>query len=176
MNEFEIGFERPSLDNPRLFDRYTNRMQVRASEICAGYAIRAEKKEDPGKRRWVIQLEKGWHSGCEIEIEPKRDTPHRAIVSVTQHSKLRRVLTSSAAALYAGASILILLTGWLVIRIGFLFILLFVSFFPYMLLTFGLIRLLETLTGRNEMSPERRRELIEHLRALPLLEQTGPPR
>lgn len=168
MTEFEMGFERASLDNRRLFEDYAARLRMRASESCVGYTSRVEKKERSSTWRWLIQLEKGWHSGCEIEIEPKRDRPHRAIVSISGHSKLRRVLMRVAALLYLGGAILMVLPGLFVMRLGFLLILIFLLFFPYMLLAFGLIRLLEALTGTNEMSPERRRELVEHLQTVPI--------
>lgn len=169
MSEFEVGFASPSLDNRRLFELYAARMRAHAAEVYPECVSRVERKERAGSWRWVIQLEKGWHSGCEIDIQPKRDAPHRAIVSVAGHSRLRRVLTAGAAILYLGVSILTLLAGLFVMRLGFLLILIFLLFFPYMLLAFGLIRLLEALTGTNEMGPERQRKLIERLQTVPIV-------
>lgn len=95
MTEFEIGFERPSLDNRQLFELYAARMRARATELCVGHATRMEKKERPGRWRWVIQLEKGWYSGCEIEIEPKRDADaHRCSNHLA--AGLRRLLLPPA--------------------------------------------------------------------------------
>ena len=45
MNEFETGFEKPSLDNPRLFDLYAKRLQARASEIYLEYRVHVERKK-----------------------------------------------------------------------------------------------------------------------------------
>lgn len=89
---FETGFERPSLDNPLLFSRYADEIAMRLGHQYpehSGYRIRVEKREDnPRKRKWEVELLRGWFTGVSVVITPLAQTPHRARVKVRWNSRL----------------------------------------------------------------------------------------
>jgi len=95
---FETGFEKPSLDNPLLFSRYADEIATRLGHqfpAHTGYRIRVERKEDdPRKREWRVNVQRGWFTGARVEITPLRQTPHRARVRVAWHSRLLDVMAN----------------------------------------------------------------------------------
>lgn len=129
-NAFETGFERPSLDNPLLFSRYADEVALRLGHLYpehAGYRIKVKKEEkDARKRKWEIELRKGWFTGANVVIKPLEPTPHRVWVKVEWHSRLLGALHMAFAALM----IPILLVSFLVFafttRLGFALLLTFV--------------------------------------------------
>src|SRR5712692_8260908 len=100
---FETGFERPSLDNPLLFSRYADEIAVRLGHLYsqqAGYCIKVKKEEeDPRKRKWRVDLLKGWFTGAQVENKPVDGTPHHVWVKVKWNSRLLEALHKGAAIL-----------------------------------------------------------------------------
>lgn len=124
---FETGFERPSLDNPILFNRYADEVAVRLGHqypAHAGYRIRVEKKEDePRKREWRVEVQRGWFSGARVEITPLRQTPHRARVKVAWHPRLLGAMTKGFAYISVLPLFLFFIAFALKTRLGFALIL-----------------------------------------------------
>jgi hypothetical protein len=124
---FETGFERPSLDNPLLFSRYADEIAVRLGHSYpqqAGYRIKVKKEEeDPRKRKWQVDLLKGWFTGAQVEIKPLDGTPHRVWVKVKWNSRLLEALHMGAAILIVLALIPTFLAFALATRLGFALIL-----------------------------------------------------
>jgi hypothetical protein len=96
---FETGFERPSLENPRLFSRYADEIAKRLRQEFAehsGYRIRVEKREDnPRRRKWTVRLHRGWFTGASVVIRPLALAPHRARVKVHWDSRLLQVMAKA---------------------------------------------------------------------------------
>ena len=124
---FETGFERPSLDNPVLFSRYADEIAMRLGHLYpkeTGYRIKVEKEEkDPRKRKWTIDLLKGWFTGAQVTIKPIEKTPHRVKVEVGWHSRLLGAMTMAFAILLIPILIIVFLALAFTTRLGFALIL-----------------------------------------------------
>ena len=124
---FETGFERPSLDNPILFSRYADEIATRLGHLYperTGYRIKVDKEEkDPRKRKWTINLLKGWFTGAQVTIKPIEETPHRAKVEVEWHSRLLGAMTTAFALLLVPILIVVFLALAFTTRLGFALIL-----------------------------------------------------
>jgi len=123
-NAFETGFERPSLDNPLLFSRYADEIALRLGHLYpqhAGYRIKVSKEEkDARKRKWEVELLKGWLTGAKIEIKPLEPTPHRVWVKVEWDSRFLHAMHIGFAALLVPILILTFLVSVFMIgRLGF---------------------------------------------------------
>jgi fatty acid desaturase len=120
---FETGFERPSLDNPMLFSRYADEIAMRLGHefpAHAGYRIQVKKKEeDPRKREWQVEVQRGWFSGARVMIKPIMRTPHRARVKVAWHSRLLGAMEKGFAVISVVPLIILFLAAALKTRLGF---------------------------------------------------------
>jgi len=124
---FETGFERPSLDNPLLFSKYADEIATRLRHqfpAHSGYRIRVEKKEDePRKRKWEIELYRGWFTGVSVVIRPLTQTPHRACVKVRWSSRLLEGMAKGFVIISLVPLILLFLAAAVKTRLGFALIL-----------------------------------------------------
>ena len=124
---FETGFERPSLDNPSLFSRYADEIAMRLGHqfpAHAGYRVQVKKKEDdPRKREWQVDLQRGWFSGARVMINPLTHTPHRARVKVRWHSRFLGAMEKGFAMISLVPLIILFLAFALKTRLGFALIL-----------------------------------------------------
>jgi hypothetical protein len=180
--KFEIGFPRPSLENPVLFSRYADQVEAYLKLRFApheGYRVKVKKsEEDPRKRNWRIDLLRGWASGASIRILPIREKTHRAMVEVRWHSRfvdfLQHAFVYISFPFFALFFILLLFQT----RAGFALLLTVTLGLAWMAV--GAIVL--TLAGRlfalvfgNEFTYERRRAIAEMLKTVPLPQpQTKP--
>jgi hypothetical protein len=126
-NAFETGFERPSLDNPILFSRYADDIALRIKNFYpehAGYRIKVNKEEkEARKRKWEVELLKGWLTGAKVVIKPLDSAPHRVWVKVEWSSRLLNALRLGFAALMIPILILCFVVFAYATRFGFALIL-----------------------------------------------------
>jgi hypothetical protein len=126
-NAFETGFERPSLDNPLLFSRYADEIALRLGHLYpehAGYRIKVSKEEkDARKRKWEVELLKGWFTGAKVVIKPLEPTPHRVWVKVEWYSRLLNAMWIGFAALLIPILIVSFFAFAFMTRLGFALIL-----------------------------------------------------
>lgn len=172
---FETGYERPSLDNPLLFSRYADEIAVRLGHLYAqqaGYRIKVKKEEeDPRKRKWQVELLKGWFTGAQVEIKPLEGTPHRVWVKVKWHSRLLEALHKGAAILIVLALIPTFLAFAFTTRLGFALILTLLAAIvlsiPLGLLTQLVARTIAAIFG-NEFDAATRIALAGKIEQFPL--------
>ena len=124
---FETGFEQPSLDNPMLFSKYADEIAMRLGyqfPAHSGYRIRVEKKEDqPRKREWRVEVQRGWFSGAEVVIKPLAQTPHRARVRIHWGSRLLGVMAKGFGIISLVPLVILFIALTLKTRLGFALIL-----------------------------------------------------
>lgn len=172
---FETGFERPSLDNPLLFSLYADEVAVRLGHLYpqqAGYRIKVGKEEkDPRKRKWQVELLKGWFTGAQVEIKPLDGTPHRVWVKVKWHSRFLAALIQGFAILLVPILIVTFLVFAFTTRLGFALILTFlvaiVLSIPIGLLTQLVARIFAAIFG-NEFDVATRIALAGKIQQFPL--------
>ena len=120
---FETGFEAPSLDNPQLFSRYTDEIAMRLGQqfpAHAGYRIRVDKREDdPRRRKWEVELHRGWFSGLTVVISPLANTPHRVRVRVRWSSRLLEVMAKGFVIISLVPLLILFLAAAAKTRLGF---------------------------------------------------------
>lgn len=179
-NAFETGFERPSLDNPVLFSRYADDVALRLKNFYpehAGYRIKVNKEEkDARKRKWEVELLKGWLTGAKVVIKPLEATPHRVWVKVEWSSRLLNALTMGFAALMIPVLIICFIAFAAATRLGFALILTLVVAvalaIPAGLISQGVARTFANLFG-NEFDSAARVSLAGKIAQFPL-PQTRP--
>jgi len=178
---FQVGFPKPSLDNPVLFsqfaDKLASRLRLQYSE-SAGYRIKVEKKEDePKKRKWTVYLYRGLFSGAEISIEPLADTPHIASVDVGWTSRLYEVLGKSFVVLSLPIFLILFLAFAFATRIGFALILTIVIGFIWLLIGVLILQAIAKMVAKlvgNEFDYNRRLNIARELKLVPLPAQSEP--
>jgi hypothetical protein len=180
---FETGFPKPSLDNPMLFGQYADAIAARLRlqySPSAGYRIAVEKQEkDPKKRRWDINVHRGWFAGAQVNIKPVSGAPHRANVEVCWHTRLMEIMAKTFAVLSVPFFILIFLVFAFTTRLGFALILTLILWFVWALLgsiVMVLIARLASAAFGNEFDQNRRSTLAQEIKniALPQQAASGP--
>lgn len=176
---FEIGFPKPSLENPALFSRYADDVAARLRSRYGpggGYRVSVEKREtDPKKRRWEVKVFGGLFSGACIYIKPIAVAPHRAKVEVRWNSRLQDVLAKGFAFVSVPIFFLVFLALALKTRLGFALIVTVVLWFVWALagsvVLLVIARLCAALFG-NEFDEQRRSAMAQEVRAVSLPAQT----
>jgi len=176
---FEIGFPKPSLENPVLFGRYADAVAARLRlryDSAAGYRVIVEKREkEPKKRQWNVNVYGGMFSGACVHIKPIAQTPHRAKIEVRWTSRLRDLLAKGFAILSLPIFALVFLALALQTRLGFALILTIVLWLAWALagsiVLLSIAWLCAALFG-NEFDQQRRSAMAQEVRVVPLPAQT----
>lgn len=174
-NAFETGFERPSLDNPVLFSRYADDIALRLKNFYpehAGYRIKVNKEEkDARKRKWEVELLKGWFTGARVVIKPLEATPHRVWVEVEWSSRLLKAIMTVFAALMIPVLIICFIAFASATRLGFALVLTIVALFvlaiPVVLISQLIARTFANIFG-NEFDSAARVSLAGKIAQFPL--------
>lgn len=172
--DFEVGFPAPSLENPSLFTEYARRVESRLRAAYgpeAGYSLKTHHVDDRRKREWKVVVHRGWLSGADVRITPKRDAPHRARVNVGWTSRLFETLAVVGMALTLPAALVLFVALALIVRLlGALLVVGVVAVIWVVFLTFACLavaRVAARLSG-DEFDSARRAEIAASLRSISL--------